>query len=93
MPEEVVLIVMSGMIMVTALGFGLMRTISRHLERKDTKSGAQHALETQLDDVKGQLEGVADLRAQVADIEERLDFTERVLARRGDGGRLPPSSE
>lgn len=37
------------------------------------------------------LEGeVDDLRARLGEVEERLDFAERLLARQRDGAELPP---
>jgi hypothetical protein len=34
---------------------------------------------------------VDDLKRQLADVEERLDFTERLLAQERQGARLPPA--
>lgn len=36
-------------------------------------------------------QGLEDVRERLIDLEERLDFTERVLARDKEGGRLPPA--
>ncbi len=92
MPEEIVVIIVLGMVMVTSLGFGIMRTIGRHLERKYGSQVENHTLRAELDEVKAQLESMNDLKTQVIDMEERLDFAERVIARQGEGGRLPPPS-
>ena len=36
------------------------------------------------------LAAVDDLRREVAELAERVDFTERLLARQGPAGQLPP---
>ena len=92
MPDEIVFIIVTGMVMFTTLGLGLMRTISRHLERKHGRTGVSPALRAEVENLRAQMESVDDLRTLVADIEERLDFTERVITRQGESGRLPPSS-
>lgn len=38
------------------------------------------------------LQSLDDLRRQVAELAERVDFTERILARRPEAGQLPPRS-
>ena len=43
-----------------------------------------------VDDAVARLEGqISELRGQVADLEERLDFTERLLAQGREGEKLP----
>ncbi len=43
-----------------------------------------------LDDVHARLGELDQLKQQVAELEERLDFTERVLAKQRDAERLGP---
>lgn len=92
MPEEVVFLSFSSIVAVTMLGFGLMRTISKHLERKYTAGGGESkALRGEIDEMRAQLRGVDDLRERMADLEERTDFNERILAQRRDQQALPGS--
>lgn len=39
-----------------------------------------------IDELRGEVDA---LRQELAEVHERLDFTERLLARHADGGRLP----
>lgn len=41
-----------------------------------------------IDELRGEVDA---LRQELAEVHERLDFTERLLARQADGGRLPGS--
>jgi len=83
-PEEILILSFTSIVAVTALGFGLMRTISKHLERKYSGGGDSKALRAEVEDLRTQLQGVDDLRERMADLEERIDFNERVLAQRRD---------
>jgi len=88
-PEEVVFLVFTSIVSVTALGFGLMRTVSRHLERKQQRPDAA-GVRAEIEDLMGaQAETLEEMRVRLADLEERVDFTERMLANR-DRERLPP---
>lgn len=90
MPEEVVFLAFTSIVSVVALGFGLMRTISRHLERKHLR--AESGLRPDIEDMLGaQSETLEEMRVRLADIEERMDFTERLLANR-DRERIPPQN-
>lgn len=81
MPEEIAVLALSSMIMVTALGFGIMRSINRHLERKHGGSGRVDVLRAEVDELRARVEDVDELRDRFIDLEERLDFAERLLAR------------
>jgi hypothetical protein len=88
MPEEIVFITVVSIVSLTALGFGLMRTIGKHLERKwqVTHGGAgAEQVSAEMEELRVRLEGADELRERVADLEERMDFAERVLAE----GRRP----
>ncbi len=94
MPEEVFILSIVSIFSVTALGFGFMRTISRHLERKwrgkDGAPGEQVLAE--LEELRSRLEGSEDVRERVAELEERVDFAERLLSegKRRDQLRAEP---
>jgi cell division protein FtsB len=66
---------------VTGIGAALARRIGGHAPERDPEQAERVA----------QLEqDVADLRAQLSETQERVDFAERMLARVRDGQRLPP---
>lgn len=88
MPEEIVLISVVSILSVTALGFGLMRTIAKHLERKwqvTHGGGGVEQITAEVEELRTRLDGTDELRDRVADLEERVDFAERMLAE----GRRP----
>jgi hypothetical protein len=80
MPIEVVVLALAGMSMVTGLGFGMMRSINRHLERKYGSPDAQR-FEAELEELRAAIGGMEDVRHRLTELEERLDFAERLLSR------------
>ena len=42
------------------------------------------------DDVQTRLDAIEDVQRRLADVEERLDFAERMLAKQRDGERIAP---
>ena len=79
MPPDLVLVALSGIAAVTALGFGLMRTVSRHLENKHGRIGLGD-LETELRDIRDRLDNLEELQGTYNELEERVDFAERLLS-------------
>ena len=72
--------------------FGVYRTINRHLDRRHEQqlaasSGAHTGPE--LDDLRARVESLEDAADRVHELEERLDFTERLLTRQGGQDALP----
>lgn len=57
--------------------------------RRRIQTGHKEELLEDLHERMGQLEEVSK---RLADVEERLDFAERLLSRQGEAPRLPPSS-
>lgn len=47
--------------------------------------------ERMLENVQARLGELEELKQRVAELEERIDFAERVLAKERDAGRIPPS--
>ncbi len=82
MPEEIVFLAFTGIVAVTTIAFGIMRSINRHLDRK---SRAQHGglghepILAEVEEMRTRLDGSDELRERVGELEERLDFTERIL--------------
>jgi hypothetical protein len=60
------------------------RALARRLE-----SAPGDAAGAELDDLRGRLAATEQLQARVAELEERLDFAERLLTRQQDPARLP----
>ena len=85
-----------GMGMGVLFMFGAYRIATRWIDRRHERlmlergAGGGSAAVEQLQARVDQLEDVA---ARVQDLEERLDFTERVLARQREQGRLPAGGE
>ncbi len=83
MPEEIVFLSFTSIVAVTTIAFGIMRSINKHLDRKmkvaQGGEGNGHLL-AEVEELRTRLEGSEDLRERVADVEERLDFAERLLA-------------
>ena len=74
---------------ILAFGFGafvvwqIARTVNRYLERRHAQSDPQEldALRTEMEHLRGQAGVVEDLTLRLGDLEERLDFAERLLTR------------
>ena len=90
MPEEIVLLSFTSIMAATGLLFGLMRSINKHLDRKyRVKAGApDEQVLAELEDLRSRLEGADHLAERVAELEERLDFAERVLSQEQPKGTL-----
>ncbi len=91
MPDEIVALAVLSLASVTALGFGLMRSINRHLERKwkGTQGIDAAGVLPDLDDLRARLESIEDVQMRVTELEERVDFAERMLSERTDHVVLP----
>ena len=62
----------------------LMRALARRIE-----GGASKDLLLELDGVRGRVQQLEDGKARLAELEERLDFAERMLAQSREPDRLP----
>lgn len=88
MPAPVFLIValtvVAGIVMIF---YPLMRAIARRIE------GGRHqldpAIHEDLDQLRARVADVDNLNQRVGELEERVDFTERMLAQRAAPDRLP----
>jgi hypothetical protein len=77
------IIPIAGMLTGIVLGMPLIRAAVRYIERR-TGGEADPKLRAQVEEVRSRLDGMEELRERVLDLEERIDFTERVLARTKD---------
>lgn len=81
-------------IFMTVIGFSgtlvlagmIIRAINRHLDRKHSL-GRQEASS---EEVEGLRSTIHELREQVVQLEERVDFTERLLSQARESERLGP---
>ena len=83
MPEEIVFLSFTSIVAVTTIAFGIMRSINKHLDRKmkvEQGAGGHEHLLAEVEELRTRVDGSEELRERVADVEERLDFTERLLA-------------
>ena len=85
----VVTIVVFAMIVAAVILWPVMRALARRLEGKS----ADPALREEMDRLQHRLEEMDALHARMAELEERVDFTERMLTRGQESppepGRLP----
>ena len=66
--------------------FGVFRLTSRWLDQRQRRiEGGDPA---DLADLRAELAGLDELRSRVLELEERVDFAERLLAQRPDRGQL-----
>ena len=80
-PPAVVLIVGAALAAAVIILWPLMRAFARRVEGK---GGVDTALRAEVDQLQARLNEVDILHSRVAELEERLDFTERLLAQAHD---------
>jgi len=77
-PPAIVMIVFMALLATTVILWPVMRALARRL---DGKGAADPALRGEIEQLHHRLGEVEVLHQRVAELEERIDFTERVLAR------------
>jgi flagellar biosynthesis/type III secretory pathway M-ring protein FliF/YscJ len=84
-PAVVMLSVIAICTAVAVVLFPVMRALARRIEgrRQDP------AMEQELDDLRGRVHELEAAQGRFAELEERLDFAERLLTRRPDSEQLP----
>jgi Tfp pilus assembly protein PilO len=80
-PPVVLLIVIAALTATVIILWPLMRAFARRLEGK---GGADPALRAELEQLRSQLGDIDALQHRIAELEERVDFTERLLAQAHD---------
>ena len=80
-PPMVLLIVIAALTAGVIILWPLMRAFARRLEGK---GGTDQALQADLEQLRTQLGDVDALQHRIAELEERVDFTERLLAQSHD---------
>jgi len=84
-PRGIVIIVLAVVAGITLVLWPLARAIARRLEGKPARDPA---LQRELDQMQHRLAEVDALHTRVAELEERIDFTERLLAQSREPDRL-----
>lgn len=81
----VVMIVLAALAAVTLVLWPLVRALARRLEGKGNPSAA---LQAEVEELRARVHELEAGQGRVLDLEERLDFTERILAQK-EPARLP----
>lgn len=79
-PPVVLLIAVAFIAGVTFVLYPIARALARRLEGK----AGNAEMEAQLDDLRERVQELEGVQLRVAELEERLDFTERMLTQRRD---------
>jgi hypothetical protein len=88
LPPQVTLLITLGFFAAcTVVLYPLMRALARRLEGKP--GGTDPALRSEIDQMRHRLDEIEAVHGRVLDLEERVDFAERLLAQRREGERLP----
>jgi hypothetical protein len=85
-PPAIVMIVFMALVATTVILWPVMRALARRL---DGKGAADPALHAEIEQLHQRLGEVDVLHQRVAELEERIDFTERMLARAQTPAALP----
>jgi hypothetical protein len=85
-PPAIVVIVFLALLATTVILWPVMRALARRL---DGKGAPDPALRAEVEQLQQRLGEVDFLHQRVAELEERIDFTERMLARAQTPAALP----
>jgi len=89
LPPQVIAMIALGFFAACALVlYPLMRAIARRIEGR--LQGTDPTLKGEVEELRARLGDMEGLQLRVADLEERLDFAERMLAQRREVERLRP---
>jgi Tfp pilus assembly protein PilO len=86
-PKMVLLVVLSALVAATLILRPIMRALA---QRMGGKGGADPALRAEIELLHHRLAEMEPLQARLVELEERLDFAERLLAQAKAPERLPP---
>lgn len=77
------------------VGYKLFLPIMQGLGRRlgGERGSGDPALHAEVDELRARVHELEGQQARMLELEERLDFTERLLTRQRDLGRLPAGSE
>ncbi len=80
-----VMVIIAGLAAATLVLWPLVRALARRLEGKGAQSAA---LQAEVDELRGRVHELEGTQSRLLDLEERLDFTERILTQK-EPARLP----
>ncbi|MBA3260058.1 MAG: hypothetical protein H0T68_11415 [Gemmatimonadales bacterium] len=83
-PPAIVMIVLLSLVAATVILWPIMRALARRLEGK---GGGDPALRAEVEQLHQRLGEVDNLQLRMGELEERIDFAERLLAQQ-EPGRL-----
>ncbi len=86
-PQVTLLIVVAFIAGCTIVLWPIVRALARRLEGRHPASDPQ--VQSELAQLRARVADLDQLQHRVAELEERLDFAERLLAQRHETGRLP----
>ena len=88
MPEEVLILAVMGILGGTIVLTQLVRTLGKYFDRKAGAGQPEQlaAVRSELEMLRSSVDG---LGRQLGEVEERVDFAERLLARERQPDRLP----
>ena len=84
-PAVIVMIVLAALVATTIILWPIMRALGRRLEHRGDPDPAVRA---EIEQMHQRLTDLDAIRVRVAELEERLDFTERLLAQAREPDRL-----
>ncbi len=82
MPEEVVFLFVLSIIGSTILLFPLVRALAERIRTKSMDAGVKEELQMLREDLLAELQ---QTRREIGDLGERVDFAERLLAKKSQG--------
>lgn len=85
-PQIVVMIVLAALVATTIILWPIMRALGRRMEHR---GGPDPSLRAEIQQMNQRLADVDAMQLRLAELEERLDFAERLLAQAKEAERLP----
>lgn len=87
-----ILIPLAGMVTAIILGLPIIRTVTRLMERKamgQTGNAELEALRAEVQELRDATDSAHELHDRVLELEERADFTDRLLTQGNPRNRVP----
>ncbi len=85
MEPIMLLIPLAGMVTGAIISIAFFRTVRHFIDRK-TASGTDHELQAEISDLHTRIEALEREQGRVEELEDRVDFAERLLARGSESG-------
>jgi hypothetical protein len=79
-----------GMAMGAGVLYGIYRTANRLIDRKQEREALGGPGAAEVEQLRTRVEALEELGYRLHDLEERVDFTERVLTQQRERDQLPP---